>query len=87
MKLLIITIAFVSIIFSLKAQENNISVSELLDQNFEIKSQYFLDGELYLILHNDRLFYSKNNDGEFTRDKQIIYYCKTTINKSSCIKP
>ena len=85
-KLLIITITFILVIFSLKAQEKY-SMTELLEKKFEIKSEYFFEGELFLILGNDRHQYTISLDGNYKREIQKLYYCKVTIDESSCIKP
>ncbi|MDB3982783.1 hypothetical protein N9419_04920 [Candidatus Pelagibacter sp.] len=86
MKLLIISISFVLIIFPLKAQEKY-TINDLLSKNYEIKQNYFVEGVMYMILENARHEYFKTDDGKYERKKQIIYYCKTTINESICIKP
>ena len=86
MKLLIIVTTFVSIMFSLNAHENH-TIYTLLDKNFKIITEHFLVGEIYFVLENDRPFYSLDGVGEFKEKKQIIYYCKTSITDSICIKP
>ena len=85
MKLLIITITLILVMFSLKAKEKY-SVNELLDKKFVIKSEYFFEGKLFLILENYRI-YSLNIDGGYKKGIQKIYYCKVTTNESNCIKP